>query len=193
LLQHVDEHLVVGRLHRHNRCRPASFETARAMVLTPQQRDLLVGRLSRFGLGMGRTGGVYEDLRIIELTWRLIQTQAIWSIPTMNRQLVETATHPESLASIERELSLKSPAWNEHFVRGDGKTFAAITAAATAILDRNKPFEDFHIDADERLATRLGARDRLVQFEAPPRSTAPEPSPAICTSMCLAVRRSFST
>jgi CRISPR-associated endonuclease/helicase Cas3 len=87
----------------------------------------------------------------------------------MNRRLVEAATHPESLAAVESELSLRSPAWNEHFARGDGKTFAAITAAASAILDRRKPFDQFRIDPDERLATRLGARDRLVQFGAPPR------------------------
>jgi CRISPR-associated endonuclease/helicase Cas3 len=159
----------IGRLHRHHRVRPAGFEGPRAIVLAPAERDLLVGRLSRFGLGMGGSGGVYEDLRTIELTWRLIDTQATWRIPTMNRRLVEAATHPESLVLVERELSLRSLAWNEHFARGDGKTFAAIAAAASAILDRTKPFDEFQIDPDERLATRLGARDRLVQFEAPPR------------------------
>jgi CRISPR-associated endonuclease/helicase Cas3 len=117
---------------------------------------------------MGRTGGVYEDLRIIDLTWRLIETYRTWRIPKMNRQLVEAATHPESLAAIEVELSHRDFAWNEHFVKGDGKTFAAITAAASAVLDRRKPFDQFQIDPDERLATRLGARDRLVTFEAPP-------------------------
>jgi CRISPR-associated endonuclease/helicase Cas3 len=134
-------------------------------VLVPNERDLLAARLTRFGLGMGRTGGVYEDLRIIELTWRLIETHRTWSIPTMNRSLVEAATHPENLAAAENELSLQSSAWNEHFVRGDGKTFAALTAAASAILNRSKSFEEFRIDPDERLATRLGARDRIVQFE----------------------------
>jgi CRISPR-associated endonuclease/helicase Cas3 len=157
----------IGRLHRHGRARPAGFERPQAVVLVPAERDLLAGRLSRVGLGMGRNGGVYEDLRIVELTWRLIETHRSWSIPTMNRQLVEAATHPESLGAVERELSLRSPAWNEHFARGDGKTFAAIAAAASALLDRCKPFDQFRIDPDERLATRLGARDRLVTFEAP--------------------------
>jgi CRISPR-associated endonuclease/helicase Cas3 len=159
----------IGRLHRHGRLRPAGFERPRAVVLVPAERDLLVGRLSRFGLGMGRTGGVYEDLRIVELTWRLIETQSTWSIPSMNRQLVEAATHPESVSAIERELSQRGSAWNEYFAKGDGKTFAAITAAASALLDRGKPFDQFRIDPDERLATRLGARDRLVTFEAPPK------------------------
>jgi CRISPR-associated endonuclease/helicase Cas3 len=158
----------IGRLHRHTRVRPSGVETPRAFILVPVERDLLVGRLSRFGLGMGRTGGVYEDLRIIELTWRLIETYRTWRIPTMNRRLVEAATHPERLGAIEAELSHRSSAWNEHFAKGEGKTFAAITAAASALLDRRKPFDQFHIDADERLATRLGARDRLVTFEVPP-------------------------
>jgi CRISPR-associated endonuclease/helicase Cas3 len=158
----------IGRLHRHDRVRPAGFKTPRAIVLTPTERDLLVGRLSRFGLGMGRTGGVYEDLRIVELTWRLIEMHRTWTIPAMNRRLVEMATHPESLAVVELELSQQTSAWAEHFTKGDGKTFAAITAAASALLDRHKQFDQFQIDTDERLGTRLGARDRLVTLESRP-------------------------
>jgi CRISPR-associated endonuclease/helicase Cas3 len=158
----------IGRLHRHDRVRPAGFKTPRAIVLTPTERDLLVGRLSRFGLGMGRTGGVYEDLRIVELTWRLIEMHRTWTIPAMNRRLVEMATHPESLAVVELELSQQTSAWAEHFTKGDGKTFAAITAAASALLDRHKQFDQFQIDTDERLGTRLGARGRLVTLESRP-------------------------
>jgi CRISPR-associated endonuclease/helicase Cas3 len=46
----------IGRLHRHARMRPAGFEKACAIALVPADRDLLAGRLSRFGLGMGRNG-----------------------------------------------------------------------------------------------------------------------------------------
>lgn len=51
------------------------------------------------GLGAWRNDsgfvGVYRDLVGPELTQGLIETNSEWRIRSMNRQLVEGATHPE--------------------------------------------------------------------------------------------------
>ena len=42
-------------------------------------------------------------------TLRLIEAEPLWTIPVMNRRLVEAATHPERLAVIEQELLERDP------------------------------------------------------------------------------------
>jgi CRISPR-associated endonuclease/helicase Cas3 len=131
----------IGRLHRHGgRNRPSGFDVPRALVLTPRARDLApLTRRSRHGLGLG----VYDDLRIIEATWRQIEAQPRWAIPAMNRSLVEAATHPERLAAVEHDLSSRNPSWRQHFMTGEGKLAAELFAASHARLDRSQPFDRF--------------------------------------------------
>ncbi|MEX0680985.1 MAG: CRISPR-associated helicase Cas3', partial [Balneolales bacterium] len=75
----------IGRLHRHQRPRPKGFETAQCVVLTPEDRDLGQfiskdgqARKGKFGLGT-----VYQDLRILEKTWQVLEDVALsgWKIP----------------------------------------------------------------------------------------------------------------
>jgi CRISPR-associated endonuclease/helicase Cas3 len=155
----------IGRLHRHvDRSRPRGFEAPRAIVLTPENRDLLaMARRGRHGLGR-----VYEDLRIIEATWRLIETHPRWDIPTMNRMLVEHATHPVFLNVIEAEFLGRDSAWQKKFSSVEGETRSEVQQASLALLDHDQPFDQLRFDADERVATRLGGADRLVQFEPMP-------------------------
>ena len=58
--------------------------------------------------GLGPHGHVYEDLRVLEATRRLIVDHAkragLWRIPEMNRKLVERTTHIETLEAITAEL-----------------------------------------------------------------------------------------
>jgi CRISPR-associated endonuclease/helicase Cas3 len=152
----------IGRLHRHGgRARPIRFDTPRAIILTPENRDLLaMARRGRHGLGR-----VYEDLRIIEATWRLVETQSRWDIPTMNRMLVEHATHPDFLDAIETEFLGRDPAWQKKFSSVEGEARSEVQQASLALLDHDQPFDQLRFDADERVATRLGGADRLVQFE----------------------------
>jgi CRISPR-associated endonuclease/helicase Cas3 len=155
----------IGRLHRHGgRARPVGFDTPRAIILTPENRDLLaMARRGRHGLGR-----VYEDLRIIEATWRLVETQSRWDIPTMNRMLVEHATHPDFLNAIETEFLGRDPAWQKKFSSVEGEARSEVQQASLALLDHDQPFDQLRFDADERVATRLGGADRLVQFEPMP-------------------------
>lgn len=153
----------IGRLHRHARARPAGFETACVTVLTPGNRDLLKllrGRSGRHGLGQ-----VYPDARIIEATWRLIETEPMWRIPAMNRKLVERATHPAVLTEIEAELRAADPEWSKILNDIFAKTIVQRQTADSALLDRAAPFSAFQLPTDDQWATRLGAKDLLVSLD----------------------------
>ena len=155
-----------GRLHRHPRpVRPDGFTRPRAVVLVPAQRDLLSFAIrGRHGLG----GEVYDDLRGVEASWRLLEAHDIWSIPAMNRLLVERATHPELLVAIQAELVTRDPAWQACLNKAQGKWLGEGQQAAYALLNRDMPFNELTFDEDDRLATRLGAADRLLMFYPPP-------------------------
>jgi CRISPR-associated endonuclease/helicase Cas3 len=153
----------IGRLHRHARARPTGFETPCVTVLTPRNRDLLKllrGRSGRHGLGQ-----VYPDARIIEATWRLIETDSVWHIPAMNRKLVERATHPEVMAAIEAQLNSADPGWSNVLNDIFAKTIVQRQTAGTALLDRAAPFSAFQLPADDQWGTRLGAKDLLVKLD----------------------------
>lgn len=160
----------VGRLHRHVRLageRPAGFEQARAWVLTPQG-DSFDACLQRPQHGLGRHpdgGGVYQDLRIVEATRRLIAAKPYREIPRENRELVERATHPECLQSIEAELG---EAWSRLVQALEGEIAANRTVAMMQTLPYHLPFEDIQFpDEENKVATRLGAADRLVELDPP--------------------------
>lgn len=156
----------LGRLHRHpGRARPPGFAVPRAVVLVPGARDLLpFANRSGGRHGLGR---VYDDLRVIEATWREIEVGVPWCIPEMNRRLVERTTHPAHLERIAAELAARdAAAWTRHVQDNEGKIAAALNEAATAMLDWRCPFDTFRLDSDERIATRLGAKDRQVDLPA---------------------------
>ncbi len=145
----------IGRLHRHEyRTRPAGFAEPRCCVLVPRGR-LDAGELLRYGLGMSRTGGVYRDLGVLELTRRLIQRHpGVWTIPEMNRELVEEATHPESLRRLEDEPGAD---WADRSIEVRGCEAAERILAAGHVLDRGTNFADITFLApDEQVRTRLG-------------------------------------
>lgn len=158
----------IGRLHRHRRpveARPTAFREAQVVVLTPAEGDL-VPCLARPQHGLGRFrdgGGVYADVRILEATRRLIVAEPLVRIPADNRRLVESATHPEALHVIE-ELG---EAWAAHGQQIDGDTGARRTTAKLGLLPLDSAFADLAFPQDVKLATRLGAADRVVNFDPP--------------------------
>ncbi len=160
----------LGRLHRHERPdaqRPASCREPRAWVLTPPGHDLSpLLRRSRYGLGrLHDGGGVYPDLRILECTRRLIDAQPNRSIPRDNRLLVERATHPHALLTIENVLGA---AWRAVGQAIEGDTGARRGLGHLHALPYNEAFANLRFpDSDEKIATRLGATDRLVEFDPP--------------------------
>lgn len=161
----------IGRLHRHERDdRAAAYGTPECVVLTPPDNDLspLLER-SENANGLGPYGGVYEDLRILEATLRLIAKQAEWDIPAMNRKLVERATHPEALEALVVELG---DDWRVHANEVEGERIADGLTARGAIIRRDKSFfidnRDVLFGSDEeRIRTRLGDERVDIVFIEP--------------------------
>ena len=148
----------IGRLHRHARTsRPRPFREPRCLVLVPEAglEDGLGGELLGHGLGMSDRGGVYEDLVGLEATRRLIAEHATWTIPAMNRMLVERATHPATLRQLADELGER---WVSHASRVFGMRAAGAGVARNHALTRNEPFDENLVfpDLDEHVRTRLG-------------------------------------
>jgi CRISPR-associated endonuclease/helicase Cas3 len=160
----------LGRLHRHARSeaqRPEGYRLPRAWVLTPAGHDL-TPMLKRARHGLGRFhdgGGVYPDLRMAEATRRLIQAQPSRQIPADNRMLVEHATHTEALQAIEKELGAD---WQKLGQAIEGDTSARRGVGHLHTLPYDDAFGDVLFpDSDQKIATRLGAADRLVVFDPP--------------------------
>lgn len=165
----------IGRLHRHRRDdRSDSYKTPACLVLTPPNNDLspLLGGGTDAN-GLGPHGGVYEDLRTLEATLRLIERQSEWSIPKMNRSLVEQATHPEALEKIVQEMEFKSEDWRAHANDVEGVGFAQGQTAQFSVIRRDKSFfadnrDVIFADMEDRIRTRLGD-DRIdIRFEPQP-------------------------
>ena len=165
----------IGRLHRHDRDdRPAGYGTPSCIVLTPDSEDLspLLQRGGPNRTGLGPHGYVYEDLRVLEATRRLIEEFPQWAIPEMNRQLVENATHPAELEAIARELG---DAWISHGQSIQGKVLSDTQGANSIVIRRDKSFfndnhEVLFRSDEERIRTRLGDEGIEVDFDPPPPS-----------------------
>ena len=162
----------IGRLHRHRESeRAAAFATPRCIVLVPEEGLAagLDGGLMRFGLGATKDGGgIYRDLLGLEATHRLIDEHPVWTIPAMNRMLVERATHGDTLRELATELGGR---WVEHEQRTFGSNAGERSLARGHLLDRSTAFAEelvFH-DQDEQVRTRLGEDGpRIVLAESRP-------------------------
>lgn len=162
----------IGRLHRHpDTVRPERHRVARCVVLTPEEglEAGLDGGLLRYGLGASRDGGgVYRDLLVLEATRRLVVEHPVWDIPSINRMLVERATHPHQLRVLAHALGA---AWLESEQRSFGFAACERQMARGHLLDRNTGFDaDLSFpDLDEKVRTRLGEDGPRVVLAAPVR------------------------
>ena len=161
----------IGRLHRHaSRVRPPGYQVARALVLVPSERDLgVLIRAKGDARGKHGFGTVYDDLRILEATWRQLEAEPALLIPAMNRRLVELTTHPEALTAIVRELG---GVWLAHQQKVEGEGLADRGVAMLNLVQRDESIGDrgayFPDKLDgRRVATRLGEEDRRLVFEKP--------------------------
>lgn len=161
----------IGRLHRHTRQRPPGFETARCLVLAPEDHDLETlldkqGRAVRDAKAAG-LGSVYEDLRTLHLTLAALADIPAFRIPADNRHLVESATHPDRLAT------LSGGRWALHQQSVEGAALAQDIAASLAAVCYDKPFGEFSFSTNlqERARTRLG----LDSLRLPLSETLPGP------------------
>ncbi len=157
----------VGRLHRHARSRPCGFECPRAVVVVPAERGLEV-LLRDDGTARNHhgLGSVYHDVRMLEAAWRLLEQEALWCIPEMNRSLVERGVHSKVLGEIVRKLGGRFEAHERYLL---GEWLGQRRLAQLNLIDRTKPYSEtcFPSRVDERIQTRLGEGDRRVQFPTP--------------------------
>lgn len=155
----------IGRLQRHPRARPFGFERPNVVVLAPE-KTALEGFLRRGGDARGEhgLGSVYEDLCVIEATRRTLARHAVLNLPSMNRMLVERATHPEALD----EIAQTNDAWKEHRVAVQGRYAARGMIASLGCVDWSTPYceSDFPRGLEERVQTRLGIGDWSVDLGA---------------------------
>lgn len=148
----------IGRLHRHERGpRPLPICT----VLLPEEADFSVflnprGEVRRSNLA--GLGSVYEDLRILQLTRDLVAAGLVIEIPRDNRDLVETATHPNRLAQLQDD------AWTRHALHIEGIGGAQQSAAHAAAMPHEHFGEFMFPPIEEHLATRLGLNDRTLSL-----------------------------
>lgn len=151
----------IGRLQRHARKRPPGFTMARVVVLVPEDRRTLEAlaaqQRSNGPHGLGR---VYENLSILEATWRALETNEELRLPLQNRVLVETTTRDDLLAAI-------SATWRSEVQKNRVRGLQDERTAEASLVDRSARFGRFEF-GDIRPPTRLGAADRIVKFAVPP-------------------------
>ncbi|MCY3991889.1 MAG: CRISPR-associated helicase Cas3' [Caldilineaceae bacterium] len=169
----------IGRLHRHARDgRPADYRSPACIVLMPDDDDLSPWLTRRRDTnGLGPNGFVYEDLRILEATARLVAEHAAngtsWNIPDMNRALVERSTHPEALEEITEKMG---EGWREHAIKMEGVYIGDDQTARQVIIRRDRSFyeenrEVVFPDMEARIRTRLG--DEGVEITLEPAAPSP--------------------
>ena len=159
------------------------------VVLTPQNEDLSTLLTSgQNANGLGPHGYVYEDLRIIEATRRLVAERSEWRIPEMNRELVESATHPDALEAIARQMGEK---WVEHSLAVEGGALGDGLTARRSTVRRDKTFFGDNREVafprdDERIRTRLG--DDRIDIELAPPQSSPLGAAGEIESIAMSVR-----
>lgn len=156
----------VGRLQRHNRERPSGYASPPRCFLLTTEGDLATalderGQVASAYRRLGY-GSVYEDLRTLELTRRILTAQPEVVIPRDNRRLVEGVTHPEHLGSLDEER------WVRHGENVDGGDLAQAIAAGHAAAIFHRYFGEFAFnEAGGKVAVRLGADSLQLPLDRP--------------------------
>ncbi|OPL19206.1 MAG: hypothetical protein AVO35_11545 [Candidatus Aegiribacteria sp. MLS_C] len=160
-----------GRLHRHpSRDRPGPFSRPRLIVLVPEERDMTPFLRGKKGEAWGPNGlgTVYEDLRMIEATWSVLEKRKVIEIPDDNRYLVESSLHSDVLKCVTER---KGGPWVRHQQHVHGSSSAEGLIAEMNVSNWSDDFLSrdrilFSGSSDRHISTRLGAEDRLAVFDA---------------------------
>jgi len=158
----------IGRLHRHCLPRPLGYDRPCCEALSPERGlEALLTPAFANGLGAfkdasGVLQGVYRDLSILELTRRLVESEPTWTMPNMNRRLVESATHPDRIKALHAELG---KSWADYWDDVIGGQMADAGAARKVLLPVDKRFSESQFPSDEeKIRTRLGAEGVRIEF-----------------------------
>jgi CRISPR-associated endonuclease/helicase Cas3 len=159
----------IGRLHRHARPvteRPEGFRSARCEILDPGS---MVAFLDERGEPRARHGfgSVYDDLRIIEATRRVLLEREQLVIPDESRMLVERTTHPDALAAVTRAAGASM---ERHAQQADARVWVEKRLADGHGVNRGIPMGRYGFPSREtsgRITTRLGEEDRLLELTRP--------------------------
>lgn len=151
-----------GRLHRHKRDRPPDYEVPRAVVLAPPEGlDAFLTR--RRGQPTHGFGTTYTNLPSLRATLEALEARTFVSVPADCRALVEAAVDEERLQALCEKWG---GSWPEAWQTATGRTRSEANEAHHAKLDWRQPWgeQPFPNRAEERLRTRLGGDDRLVDL-----------------------------
>ena len=157
----------IGRLHRHERQRPAGFEQARVVVLIPTPWDTAawIGRDNK-ARGPHGLGTVYEDLNALAATKAWLEHHLSFSVPRDCRLAVESCLHPEALDATALAGGAAAQAHRNYL---QGVRFAQRGQAGLGLVnwsdDYSSPRAAFPTEV--KLATRLGEDSRRLVLPAP--------------------------
>lgn len=159
----------IGRLHRHRKnSRPRGFGRPRCVVIVPE-KDMHSYTNTPNPYGLGPRGFVYPDIVSLESTKRMIKDHPVWTIPKMNRFVVERATHPDARQAIINENEAK---WNPSNTERIGENAAERQSAEAVLIDWEADFwqeqGDLHTvlwNTEVRAQTRLGEEGLRLKME----------------------------
>ena len=155
----------IGRLHRHQRLRPAGCKTPLVTVLAPEPEQLAATLNSHGGLRSGRTllglGRIYENIVGVLSTRAWLADRGEIRVPANNRMLVEAATNHAALTAFAETLG---DPWPGHLWDVAGKIAAKGGVARIVSVDWGSPLVENQPVPNERATTRLGLDDRRVEL-----------------------------
>jgi CRISPR-associated endonuclease/helicase Cas3 len=165
----------IGRLHRHDRTdRAKTFATPRAEILIPEDFGAALAAKER--RGPHGFGSVYENLLALAAAKETIGAGAVWTIPAMNRALVEGATHAAILEALAERLGAQDERWRNAHADYLGKGVARNRAADIAAIKWREPVSKFKLE-EVFIGTRLGLRDLDVELATATPSPFPKSPP----------------
>ncbi len=157
----------IGRLHRHDRPRPAGFEQARVIVLVPSswEPDNWIGRDSK-ARGPHGLGTVYEDLNALASTRAWLERQPSFSVPRDCRLAVESCLHPHALDAVALAGGERLQAHRRYL---QGVSFARRGQADLALVNWADDYSGRRaaFPTEIKLATRLGEEGRRIVLTEP--------------------------